>query len=38
VTVDSAPPARVIAVRPRRIHSNASPSECALDEQALVLQ
>ncbi len=38
VTADSAPPVSIIALLPRRIHSNASPSECPLDEHALVLQ
>jgi hypothetical protein len=38
VMVASAPPASMISVRPRRIHSVASPREWALDEHALVLQ
>ena len=38
VIVASAPPASIIPVRPRRIHSNASPSAWALEAQALVLQ
>jgi hypothetical protein len=36
--VASAPPARMSGDLPRRIHSYASPMECALDEHALVLQ
>ena len=36
--VASAPPASMSGVLPRRIHSNASPIEWALEEHALVLQ